>query len=130
MNALTGQLENLYGFLGLIGFISFALIGMLYKIVPFLVWFATYSKSVGFAKVPSLADLYCERLQIIGYFSFLAGVTVVSGGIATSSPAVIRLGGVLLLGSLFTLVLNVGRMLMHFLRPKSEPLAVARTATK
>jgi metal-sulfur cluster biosynthetic enzyme len=31
-NILTGQLENLYGFLGLIGVITFAIIGMLYKI--------------------------------------------------------------------------------------------------
>ena len=40
LNTFTGQLENLYGFLGLIGVITFAIMGMLYKIIPFLVWFA------------------------------------------------------------------------------------------
>ena len=37
LNPVTGQLENLYGFLGLIGVVVFALAGMLYKIIPFLV---------------------------------------------------------------------------------------------
>ncbi len=42
-----GQLENAYGFLGLLGFVTLAIIGMLYKIVPFLVWFRWYSGRIG-----------------------------------------------------------------------------------
>src|ERR1041385_5929721 len=64
-NPVTGQIENLYGFLGLIGAISFAIIGMLYKIVPFLVWFGCYSRQIGIHKVPSLSDMYSPRLQAI-----------------------------------------------------------------
>jgi len=47
LNPFTGQLENLYGFLGLMGVVSFAIMGMLYKIIPFLVWFGVYSQHVG-----------------------------------------------------------------------------------
>lgn len=123
LNAFTGQLENLYGFLALIGVVSAALIGMLYKIIPFLVWFGVYSKKVGFAKVPALADLYSERLQMAGYFSFLSGVAIISAGIVAAKGEIVRIGGILLAVSTSALVLNVARMLTHFLRPKIRPLA-------
>ena len=42
--AFTGQLENLYGVLALLGVVRFAILGMLYKIVPFLVWYGRYSR--------------------------------------------------------------------------------------
>jgi hypothetical protein len=126
-NALTGQLENLYGFLGLVGVISFALIGMLYKIIPFLVWFGIYSKKVGLAKVPALADLYSERLQITGYVTFVSGIALVSIGILAGNGPAVRLGSALLAASLATLLLNVLRMLAHFVRPKIEPFTVPTT---
>lgn len=125
LTAFTGQLENLYGFLALVAFISFALIGMLYKIVPFLVWFGTYSKKVGFARVPTLAELYCERLQAVGYFSFLAGALTISAGILAANNFAIRLGSLFFAASLGTLLLNVARMLAHFVRPQIEPLKTA-----
>ena len=123
LNAFTGQFENLYGFLALAGFISFALIGMLYKIIPFLVWFGTYSKKIGVSKVPTLAELYSERLQVIGYFTFLAGVLAISAGILATNGLAIRFGAALFATSLCALLLNVARMLAHFIRPKNEPLA-------
>src|SRR5262249_9036877 len=61
-NQFTGRLENVYGFLGIVGAISFAIIGMLYKIVPFLVWFDRYSNQIGKQKVPALADMYSPRV--------------------------------------------------------------------
>lgn len=125
LTALTGRLENLYGFLGLVGVISFALIGMLYKIIPFLVWFGVYSKKVGYAKVPALADLYSERLQIAGYFTFLIGTAAIAVGILAANNLVLRFGGLLLGCSVSTLVLNTGRMLAHFFHPKTQPLAAS-----
>lgn len=118
LNTFTGQLENLYGFLGLIGVVSFAVIGMLYKIIPFLVWFGVYSPHVGRAKLPALADLYSRRLQVVGYWSFLAGLAVTSAGIVLSSEIIVRLGSALLLASVATLIANVGKMLFHFARPQ------------
>jgi hypothetical protein len=123
LNALTGRLENLYGFLGLVGIISFAIIGMLYKIIPFLVWYGVYSKKVGLAKVPALAELYSERLQIVGYFTFLTGLVWISGGILMANAPALQLGGISLAVSVAALWLNVARMIAHFVRPKIQPLA-------
>jgi hypothetical protein len=130
LNALSGRLENLYGFLALAGFISLALIGMLYKIIPFLVWFGTYSKRIGFSKVPALAELYSERLQAIGCFLFLAGVLAISAGILAANGGAIRLGAALFTASLCALLLNVARMLAHFIRPQIEPLKATTPLAK
>jgi hypothetical protein len=127
LNSFTGQLENLYGFLGLIGVISFAIIGMLYKIIPFLVWFGTYSKQIGRAQVPALADLYSERLQIAGYITFVSGLAVTGAGIAIANAVAIRVGCSFLAASLSTLLINVALMLSHFVRPRLKPF-VARSA--
>jgi cbb3-type cytochrome oxidase subunit 1 len=130
LNGFTGQLENLYGFLALVGFISFALIGMLYKIIPFLVWFGAYSKKVGVSKVPTLAELCSERLQAIGYFTFLTGALAISTGILATNGVAIRIGAALFAGSLCALLLNVARMLAHFVRPQTEPLAATTPLAK
>jgi hypothetical protein len=122
LNQLTGQLENLYGFLGFVGVISFAIIGMLYKIIPFLVWFKSYSRQIGRAHVPSLAEMYSGRWQAVGYWAYLAGLAVASGAIIESSEWGVRVGCALLGLSLTTLMLNVASMLTHFLKPKLQPV--------
>ncbi len=126
LNAITGQLENLYGFLGLVGVISFAIIGMLYKIIPFLIWFKSYSRQIGRAHVPALAEMYSSRWQAVGYWAYLAGLAVTSPAIIWSSAAGVRVGCALLALSLTTLMLNVSVMLGHFFKPKLGPLTTKR----
>jgi hypothetical protein len=127
LTALSGQLENLYGFLAFAGVVSFAIIGMLYKILPFLAWYASYSKHIGRYKVPSLADLYSPRLQNAGYWTYLAGLGLTGIGILPGAALPIRCGCGLLLVSLLLLALNVGLVLSHLLRPKLEPLTLKPT---
>ena len=121
LNTFTGQLENLYGFLGLIGVITFAIMGMLYKIVPFLVWFGRYSRQIGRAQVPALADLYCVRLQAWGYWAYLAGLAVTCAAIVLSNATGVRIGGGCLALGVATLALNVAKMLAHFFKPSLKP---------
>ncbi len=129
LNTFTGQLENLYGFLGLIGVITFAIIGMLYKIIPFLVWFGRYSRQIGRARVPSLADLYSARLQALGYWAWLAGLAVTSGAIVLSNGTGVRIGGGFLALGVATLALNAGKMLAHFFKPALQPFTLPTPAT-
>jgi hypothetical protein len=122
LNPLVGQLENLYGFLGLIGVVSFAIMGMLYKIIPFLVWFGVYSKHIGRAQVPALADMYSHRLQMAGYWSFLAGLAITSVAIVRENAPVVRIGCALLALSVIVLMVNAGSILTHLARPRLNPL--------
>ncbi|HWI56402.1 MAG TPA: hypothetical protein VNZ22_04200, partial [Bacillota bacterium] len=122
LTAVTGQLENLYGFVALAGVISFAIIGMLYKIIPFLVWYRSYSRQIGSSKVPSLADLYSPQLQAAGYWSYVAGLSVTSVGILWSHALGVRCGATLLAGSLLLLAINLAKMLTHLFSPQLQPL--------
>lgn len=50
----------LFGALFLYGFAGSVVLGMLYKIIPFLVWFHRFSRLVGLAPVPMMDDLTPE----------------------------------------------------------------------
>ena len=103
--------------------------GMSYKIIPFLVWYGRYSRQIGRAQVPSLADLYSARLQALGYWTCLAGLAATSGAIVLSSETGVRIGcGFLALG-VATLALNVGKMLAHFFKPTLKPFTLPTSTT-
>ena len=121
LNAFIGQVENLYGFLGLLGFVTFAIIGMLHKIIPFLVWFHTYSPYAGRAQLPALANLYSERLQIGTFWIWQAGLVTASAGILLQKTIVVRSGAILLAASLVLLAINIAKMLAHMLYPALKP---------
>ena len=123
LTAFTMQLENVYGLLALGGLVALAILGMLYKIVPFLVWFHSYSRHIGRSKVPALAEMYSVPLQIAGYWSFLVGLAVLCVATALSREAGIRWGGGLLALSLAIFAVNMGKILSHFVRPKIEAFA-------
>ncbi|HWX22543.1 MAG TPA: cbb3-type cytochrome c oxidase subunit I [Candidatus Binatia bacterium] len=123
-NVFTGQLENVYGFAGLVGVVSFAILGMLYKIIPFLVWFRAYSRQIGRTQVPALADLYSARVQAVGYWAFLAGLAVTCGAAAFSSEVGVRCGCGLVALGVGTLALNVGKILTHLFRPVARPFTL------
>jgi hypothetical protein len=129
LNTFTGQLENAYGFLGLIGVVSFAVIGMLYKIIPFLVWFGAYSKHIGKAQVPALSEMYSIRLQIFGYWMFLTALPVTGFGVLASNAMVARWGCALFMTSLATLAINTIRILSHYFFPHLKPLAASKKIT-
>lgn len=120
-----GQLENVYGFLGLIGIVSFAIIGMLYKIAPFLVWYGVYSRHIGRARVPDLAAMYSRALQAAGYWTFLAGLITTCIGILFQSETGARAGCILLAASLGTLAVNMSLIASHYIRPRLNPIATA-----
>jgi len=122
LNEFTGQLETLYGFLGLLGFVTFAIVGMLHKIIPFLVWFHTYSPYVGRAHVPPLAEMYSERFQVGSYWTWLAGLATTSVGIVSQNSLTVRGGAILLAASLLLFVINVGKMLSHVFHPELKAL--------
>jgi hypothetical protein len=122
LNTFTGQLENVYGFLGLIGVVSFAILGMLHKIIPFQVWFSAYGREIGRSKVPALAEMYSERWQVAGYWMFLGGLLATIVATLFGHALFIRLGCTLLALSLATFAVNVGKILSHLIRPRIVPL--------
>jgi hypothetical protein len=119
--AFTAQLENVYGLVALLGVVTLAILGMLYKIIPFLVWFARYSLEVGRYRVPALADLYSPTLQRVGYWTYLAGLGALTVATAFGHEAAVRYSCAVLAASVAVFALNVGLILRHLVRPTLEP---------
>jgi hypothetical protein len=120
LTAFTGQLETLYAYLAVLGVVSGAILAMLYKIVPFLVWFGRYSTLIGRQKVPTLAEMYSARLQVAGSWLHLAAMVVTGVGIVLANDACVRVGSVVLCGSLAVFAWNMASVFRHLLRPRME----------
>ena len=115
----TTQLENVYGLLALLGVITFAILGMLYKIVPFLVWYHCYSPHIGRAPVPSLAEMYSARLQAVSFGFCLTGLLALAAATATGHAAAVRWTVAIFAVGIACFTLNLGLILSHFWRSKS-----------
>jgi hypothetical protein len=129
MTALTTQLENVYGFVAIIGVITFAIVGMLFKVVPFLVWYASYSKQIGRRPVPSLGGLYSVRLQAVGYALFVTGLLTTGVAIALGHERCVQWTCALLAGSLLVFAVNMGMILSHLFRPRTQGAPTHLTPT-
>ncbi|HYE31062.1 MAG TPA: hypothetical protein VEH27_06535 [Methylomirabilota bacterium] len=124
LNEFTGRLENLYGYVALSGALTFAIVGMLYKIVPFLVWTRAYSALIGKQKVPTLAEMFSAPLQKISYTFLLLGFLVNSSAILAASEQLVRLGASMFLIGAALFCANLALVLRH-LRAAPKPLSAA-----
>jgi hypothetical protein len=127
----TTQLENVYGTVGLLGVITMAILGMLYKIVPFLVWYHCYSHHVGRAAVPSLGQMYSERVQAGSFLFCLAGLFALALATALGHATGVRWATGLFGVGLALFALNLGLILSHFWRSNTilcKPKPTPRSA--
>lgn len=81
-----------YGFTVLFGCITLLIIGMMYKVVPFLVWFHKYSDKVGKEKVPLLKDMFSERIGSIQFWLINIGVPDVMVGLYLENQIIVGIG--------------------------------------
>lgn len=125
-NEWTMQLESVYALLALFGVVTLAIVGMLYKILPFLVWFRIYSPHIGKKAIPTLADLYSPALQAAGFWLYIAALPALATGSLWSLTAVTRLGALLWLTSVLLFTVNAAGILRHLWQPQLKPLANAK----
>jgi len=97
----------------LAGFVAFMIIGHLYKIVPFLVWFERFAPLVGKKKVPMLHEMY-PKASASMMFWFGAAGTVLSGLGLLFANTVLFKGGAsfLFIGAVF-LFASMKKMLAY-----------------
>lgn len=80
------------GFFGIMGWVSLMILGQLYKIVPFLVWYNRYSSKVGLEPVPLLKDMFDETWGHRFFGLFLAGLTLSTAGLASGASVLTSVG--------------------------------------
>ena len=118
----TGPLPALYGLLLVGGGLSLTVLGMLCKIVPFLVWMRAYGPVVGKRPVPvatTLGHAVAERLWLRLHF---VALLVLSIGVLTSHLLILRLGAGLLAVALLALFTSFARVIRHLFVPVVTPL--------
>jgi len=113
----ASRLAFAYGFLGLVGWVSLTIIGMMHKIVPFLVWFHRYSDLVGKEPVPALHQLYSEVWQRRGYWLLHAGILGTAAGLLAASPWILRGGLAVLAAAAWIFGFNMLAIYRHLRRP-------------
>lgn len=113
----TGRLEGGYGFLAVMGVLTMAMLGMMSKIVPFLVWYGSYSARIGRETAPLLTELYDTRLQAAGYWLLVVGVGGCLLGMLLGASVVIRCGALSFAVGLLTFGVNLVLILRHYVAP-------------
>lgn len=126
---VTAQLENAYAILVIFGVLMLAMLGMLYKILPFLVWFHRYSGDIGRGRVPSLLEMVSPRLQAIGYALHLPGVLIAAAASVLGHTRCATVAASLIAASVLLFVVNAALIASHLLRrPTAEPPVSIRPA--
>ena len=87
----------LFGWLAIWGWAGLILHGMLYRIVPFLVWFHRLSKLVGIVPVPPMRRILPDAMAQRSYNAHLVSIAVGALAIGTGVDWVAKLTGVTLL---------------------------------
>ncbi len=124
----ASRLAFAYGFLGLVGWVTLTIIGMMHKIVPFLVWFHRYSDLVGKEPVPPLHQLYSEAWQRRDFWLLQAGILGTTAGLLAASPWVIRGGLAVLAAAAWIFGLNMVSIYRHLRRRPAATSSAAPAA--
>jgi hypothetical protein len=115
VSILTGDASMLHTtvWFFLLGFVSLMIIGHLYKIVPFLVWFERFAPLVGKEKVPMLNEMYSKEGASM-MFNFTAVGVVLGGlGLLFESSILFKAGGSFLFFGAIFLVMTMNKMLAY-----------------
>ena len=115
---LLVQLENVYGFLGLLGLLAPALQAMLLKILPFLVWYRVYGPEVGKKPTPTLAAMGSRNAQRAFAWLHMAGVLAAAAGIAMISETAVRAAWTAVVLGQACYAVNTLHVLRHLFQPQ------------
>jgi hypothetical protein len=106
------------------GWISLTIVGMMLRIVPFLVWYRVYGPRAGREPVPTLAALSSSRLEGASYVLLTGGIALLAAALLAGDATWIRVAGAALsLGAVAfaATLLRVGRHLFAAAPPKAAP---------
>jgi hypothetical protein len=110
-----------YAVVTLGGWISLTIVGMMLKIVPFLVWYRAYSPRAGREPVPTLAALTWPRAEALAYALLIGGIVLLAAAVLAGDVAWIRAAGAALALGALAFAATLARVLGHLLRPIRAP---------
>jgi hypothetical protein len=112
------------------GWTSLTIVGMMLKIVPFLVWYRTYSPRAGREPVPTLAQLSSPRLEGLAYALLTGGILLLAVTVLVGDAAWIRVAGTVLALGAVAFAAVLGRILSHAGARKWPPHSPSPRSTR
>jgi hypothetical protein len=116
-----------YGAFALLGWISIMVVGMTYKMIPFLVWHHRYSDLEGSPPVPSVTQFLGALLPRTGCWLLHAGTLITVGGLVLESGPILQAGTIILSLAGAVFALGLARIYRH-LFPSLTPLSDAQAS--
>jgi hypothetical protein len=116
---LSLRLPWVYGFLVLCGWLLQTVVGMLSKILPFLVWQAVYARRAGLGPVPKLSDLSPERIQAAGFVLFRIAAVALAIALFRGHAVELRAAATVFAVSLLPFAAHVAIVLSHLKWPRA-----------
>ena len=102
-----------YAALALGGWVSLTIVGMMLKVVPFLVWYRVYAPRIGKAPVPTLAQLSWPALERLAYWLLAPGMLLLAGALASGVAAWIAAAGAVVAAGALAFAATLARVLHH-----------------
>jgi hypothetical protein len=118
-----------YAVLALGGWVSLTIVGMMLKIIPFLVWYRIYSPLAGRAPVPTLAQLGWPAAEALAYGLLTGGVAALAAALAVGDARLIGAAGVILAAGAVCFAAAVARVLHHMAPSGRRPAVTAGART-
>ena len=118
-----------YAVLALGGWVSLTIVGMMLKIIPFLVWYRVYSPLAGRAPVPTLAQLGWPAAEGLAYALLTGGTAALAAALATGHAPLIGAAGTILAAGALCFAAAVARVLHHLAPCGRRPAAAAGAPT-
>ncbi len=103
----------LFGFILFFGFFVYFIVGHIYKILPFLVWYQRYSPLVGKIKVPMLNEMVKENIADMQFYITTLGVLVCSTAIGFKMGFLFIVGAVIMAFSTLLVIYNIYYTLVY-----------------
>src|SRR5512140_3658617 len=116
---LSLRLPWVYGFLVLCGWLLQTVVGILSKILPFLVWQAVYARRAGLGPIPKLVDLSPERLQMAGFVAFRIASVALTVALFRGHVVELRVAALFFAVSLLPFGAHVAIVLSHLKWPRA-----------
>ena len=119
-----------YAVLALGGWISLTIVGMMLRIVPFLVWYRVYSPLAGRVQVPTLAQLGWSSVEGLAYGLLTSGVAGLGLASGMGNAQLIGIMGSVLAAGALAFAAALARILHHMAPSgrRAAPMAGARAS--
>jgi hypothetical protein len=88
------RLATAAGTLVLLGWVTLAIMGQLYKVTPFLMWFYRYARGLSALEIPRLPAPYYPREGRLPFYASSAGGVVMAAGVLLRAPWLAVVGAV------------------------------------